>query len=977
MPASSPPSNGLSADLDLLPLGPVTPVGSATVFRLLRSPEAWVVHTGAVDVFALAMGEGQPVAPRHHLFRVEPGGAFFGMGLPDPAKSSPIRLLAVPAADTTISVLDLASPVFQDSEPAAVALARRYDLWVSQMVEAVMHPLLPRDITILRRGETQMVAAGDKLCAERHLLWVEGPGLGLTLAGVTDPDPAIADSALAVTERAWVGVATEGRVVSWSTEDALLAGRLGQDITALFRRLANHLLAHLETSLAQERRRLTRRVDSDGRRVEGALSRVVGLLSPHNVPPTAVEDPTADRLFSACAIVADWLGFTLTPPRLSDEELSRHADVFSVIAVAARVRIRRITLGDDWWRHTSGPFVGALKDGNLPVALLPKGRGYLMVDPRTGERVKVDARVAARLSDSAHMLYRPLPDQRVNARQLWRYAMHGRGKEMFVVFAAGICSALIGLATPVATGWIFDFVIPGAEFAQLEQIVFLLMAGTIGTALFSLAQSLTLLRVQGITDGTVQAAVMDRLMALPVAFFRNYTAGDLANRALGINSISSQLSGVTLSTVFSGMFSLFSFGLMLWYDWKLSLVGGLIVVIALIGALWLVYLQLRFQRPLYEIQGVLAGKVLQFLSGIAKLRVAGAESRAFANWAHDYAEQNRLSMGARVRGYRESLFASLMSQGSTIIIFAVMALWLGKLGSGDFVAFNSAYGQFFAGMMGLTGALAGSMSVIPLYERSRPILDSLPETDDRKAYPGDLTGRIDIDRVSFRYDADGPLILDDINITIAPGEFVAFVGPSGAGKSTVFRLLMGFEKPAAGTVSYDHKDLDGLDLRSVRRQIGVVLQNGQLLPGSIFQNIVGNSPYTLDDAWEAARLAGLEDDIKAMPMGMETVISEGAATFSGGQRQRLMIARAVVRKPRILLFDEATSALDNATQRQVSDALDQLKATRVVIAHRLSTIVHADRIYVIRAGQVVQSGTYAELVAVEGEFAELARRQLA
>ncbi|MGZ8975802.1 ATP-binding cassette domain-containing protein [Methylomagnum sp.] len=312
-----------------------------------------------------------------------------------------------------------------------------------------------------------------------------------------------------------------------------------------------------------------------------------------------------------------------------------------------------------------------------------------------------------------------------------------------------------------------------------------------------------------------------------------------------------------------------------------------------------------------------------------------------------------------------------------LVLFLIIAFLHINIGTGDFLAFNAAFTQFLTAILGLGTALTTLLNAIPLYERAQPILHTLPEVDGAGATPGELRGAIELSRVNFSYSADGPQILKDIDLRIAPGEFVAFVGPSGSGKSTLFRLLLGFEVPTSGAVHYDGQDLAGLNVRALRRQLGVVLQNGKLMPGDIFTNIVGSAPLTLDDAWEAARLAGLDGDIRAMPMGMHTVIAEGASTLSGGQMQRLMIARALVGKPRVLLFDEATSALDNRTQEQVSQSLERLNATRVVIAHRLSTIANADWIHVFEQGRVVESGTYGELMERAGRFAELARRQLA
>ena len=380
---------------------------------------------------------------------------------------------------------------------------------------------------------------------------------------------------------------------------------------------------------------------------------------------------------------------------------------------------------------------------------------------------------------------------------------------------------------------------------------------------------------------------------------------------------------------------------------------------------------------MYALQGQIASRVLQLLNGISKLRSCGAEKRAFALWAKSFSEQKQLDFKISSIANMQTVFDSAYTVVASLLIFSAIAFLQPGIDTGTFMAFNAAFVQFFAATLAVGSALTASLSIIPLYERAKPILNALPEQTPSQTAPGELQGSIDISHVTFRYNEDGPAILDDISLNIKAGEFIAFVGPSGSGKSTLFRLLLGFEQPEAGAVYYNQQDLAGLDIGAVRRQLGVVLQNGKLMPGDIFTNIVGSSPLTLDDAWEAARMAGFDEDIKAMPMGMHTVIAEGAGTISGGQKQRLMIARAIVKKPRILLFDEATSALDNRTQATVAHSIENLNATRIVIAHRLSTVIKADRIFVIVAGQVLETGNYEELMAKNGHFAELARRQLA
>jgi ATP-binding cassette subfamily C protein len=305
----------------------------------------------------------------------------------------------------------------------------------------------------------------------------------------------------------------------------------------------------------------------------------------------------------------------------------------------------------------------------------------------------------------------------------------------------------------------------------------------------------------------------------------------------------------------------------------------------------------------------------------------------------------------------------------------------GLLKAGRFLAFNLAFANLVSAVLAGCATSIGLLDLLPMCQRIRPILAERPEFSAAVLEPVHLAGALALNRISFRYPGQdrGTKVLNDVSLQVRPGEFVAIVGPSGAGKSTVMRLLLGFETPDSGTVTYDGRELGTLDLRDVRRQIGVVLQQAQLMPSDIFSNIVGFAPdLGLDDAWQAARLAGLEEDIRAMPMGMHTLVGEGGGNLSSGQRQRLLIARAIVQRPRILLLDEATSALDNLTQSIITDSLtNQLPGvTRVVIAHRLDGIVKADRIYVLTDGRIVQSGRYDQLLDEPGPFRDLARRQM-
>ena len=542
----------------------------------------------------------------------------------------------------------------------------------------------------------------------------------------------------------------------------------------------------------------------------------------------------------------------------------------------------------------------------------------------------------------------------------------------------GGSGGVLALVVPLLTAQIFGSVIPLADRGQLVQLTVALIVTALAGIVFQAIRSLAILRLGGKMDGSLQAAVWDRLLRLPVSFFRRFSVGDLASRSLGIDLIREIFTGDVATSLLTAVFSLFSFALLFYYSWRLALLAaGMMLVLTAVTAP-LTSLQLHHQRHLFALQGRLSSLLFELINGVLKLRVAGAERRAYALWAASFAQQRQQTVKARRAANAQQAVNSTFLVLTSLGIFAMVGFSAAKeMPIGDFLAFNAAFGQFLMAALSTLGPLSSVLTLVPIYERLAPILETRPEVDVAKSEPGPLSGTLEFSHVSFRYQEDGPLILDDVSFRADPGEFIALVGPSGSGKSTCLRLILGFEQPERGSIYFDGQDLAKLSILAVRRQIGVVLQSGRLMVGDIYTNIVGSSGLSLEDAWEAARMVGLDQDVKKMPMGMHTVVSEGAGTFSGGQKQRLLIARAMVRRPTIILFDEATSALDNRTQEIVSSSLHRLKATRVVIAHRLSTIINADRIYVIHNGKVVESGNYEALARGRGLFSELARRQIA
>jgi NHLM bacteriocin system ABC transporter ATP-binding protein len=472
--------------------------------------------------------------------------------------------------------------------------------------------------------------------------------------------------------------------------------------------------------------------------------------------------------------------------------------------------------------------------------------------------------------------------------------------------------------------------------------------------------------------------MIDRMLRLPASLFREYTVGDFVARALGIEAVRRIFTGQTLRSLMAGLFCWFSILLMVIYDPSLALIA---VGLTLIRALLIIgtsLLRLYHETRQFNVQGKVEGFVLQLLAGMGKLRVAAATVRALAVWSKQFAAQKRHAIASQRATNALALFEVSFPTIATLILFAAASASGSSLthNLGAFLAFLAAFSQAMAGVGMWANGVSSSLIAVPQITRIQPLVSAAAEISDDRKPPGELTGAIELSRVTFRYVPGGPPVVDNVSLRIAPGEYVAIVGPSGSGKSSLFRLLLGFEKPEAGAVFFDGKALDTLDISAVRRQLGVVLQNGKLATGSIYENICGGLQLPLEQAWEAARMSGLDGDIKAMPMGMYTSIAEGVNTLSGGQRQRIMIARAVARRPRILLFDEATSSLDNRSQAVVSDSLGALNVTRLVIAHRLSTVREADRIVVIVEGKVVQTGTFAELNETKGVFADFARRQL-
>jgi len=687
-----------------------------------------------------------------------------------------------------------------------------------------------------------------------------------------------------------------------------------------------------------------------------------------------------DPLIAACAAVARQNGMEITIPKAILEGRPS-ANVVEDVALASRFRTREVVLTGKWYSQQGGSLLGKLEGSGEPVALLQKSpHKYVMFNPATGETARVTKQNAAGIDPRAVMFYRSLPSHSLTGRDIFRFVLKGTGKADWLwVLVMGLFGGLLGMLTPIITGMVFDTVIPDGNRGLLIQIGFLMGAMALTSFAFEITRAFAVQRISGAAERDLQPAVWDRMLSLPAGFFKDYTAGELTQRAMSISQIQQILSGVVANTIITSMFSVFYLVVMFTKNMKLAWFGLGLGIIALGVSFLLGWLQIKYEARQIEIDNKISGVMFGWLSGLAKIKMSGSERRTYYNWSQMYKKSRAITFRKGSLGNWSAVFNSVVVLLSSVVIYLVMFKLQGAMiATGVFIAFNAALGNLLQNFIQLSQAFISANIVIPYYRAAKPIFEAVPEYDDLKSEAPPLTGEIELSRVNFSYDEDGPQIIKDVSLYIRAGEHVALVGPSGSGKSTLFRILLAFEKPSSGEIYFDRIGLSQLDIRSVRRQLGVVLQSSMLMPGSIYENVSGSNPsITMDDAKQAIKEAGMEDDLQQMPMGLHTVISEGAGTLSGGQRQRLLIARALAGKPKILFFDEATSALDNKTQQIVTDSINRLRATRITIAHRLSTVQDCDRIIVLESGRITEEGTYAELMKLNGTFAAMARRQMA
>lgn len=959
------------------------PVGANNAFDADGAGRAWLVLRGRLDLLLVPMRHGIPVATGRHLLTIDPGGVLFGMEpLPLDGEGTMLVPRAVAAMDGELYEASRASLERDDFDLHAVDWI---DDWVARLTHAVAGARAMPPHQPVEADPGQAMAAGDSITAPHGtVLWVrvaEGPA---RLFGTV---PAGGD-AVPLTERGWLSAEGPVRFDAALTPTALVQGFLWPSLDAFHRGILPVLAAGRAEALAAQGARVERRAGLDRQGHARALGLIGAVLAGRRAPPAEAGDTPA---MLAARLVADALGATLTPPPAERAGQDRVAEWFRRSAL----QTRPVTLAGRWWRTDPGPLLGCWAASGESVALLPDGPGRMIaVDPADGRRRVVDAALAAALAPEATMAHRPLPPGRVTLRDLADLATHGLGPDLRRVGAIGMAAGLLGLAGPLVISHLFGEALPRGDGGTAVALVVALVFAALGAASFQAVQGIGMLRVQARIDLSLNAALWDRLLRLPPGVLRGFTAGDLVDRASAVTTIREVLSSTVTQAVLGGMVSLLSLAQLFFFSWRLALVAAALVALLVCVTLFTIWRQFPHLIAMLAAQGRVEGTVIQLIGGVPKLRVAAAERRAFARWAGLFAEQQRRNWVVRRWQAALTSFSTAFPVLSGGVLFLVAGLLAagpdaagtagpaagglpGGLAPAAFAAFYAAFGQFAAALGALAGSAGALATIPPLLERLRPLLDAATEPLAGASDPGLLTGALELRHVTFGYGASARPVIHDLSLSVRPGEFLAVVGESGSGKSTLIRLLLGFERPDSGGIAFDGRDLAGMDLAALRRQVGVVLQDGKLMPGSLLENIVAGTSLGEAKAWDAIRRAGFEEDVRAMPMGIHTVVAPGGANLSGGQRQRLLIARALARDPRIIIFDEATSALDNPTQAAVNESLERLNVTRIVVAHRLTTIAGAHRILVLDGGRVVEEGRFEELLARGGRFAAMARRQMA
>ena len=942
----------------------------------------WFIDQGTVNLFLVEFRDGVEQAAPQHLMRRESGWLLPGVA-PDRRGSDEDTTLSIIAKGLPGTLLKrLPASLLSRVDPSE--LAEQTDTWLTAITETLARFAipLPRPTALAEPGMTQTLTPCT-LSVRRGVVWVSEPPTGTGLfMGIVDtaerakpgsPNEAV----IPLARTSWLTLFDEVTLTGQSTETLAEQGKLLPALASFhavaftLERLNRRLVVVDAVNLERARTASRRTAEKTARQ---------RLYNIYDLPidrDTGIEDTAlADTL----RMIGRHEGLDFEIPARSGLSDTPVGLVDILDASGVRARRVRLSADDNWWHGDSNALLAFRAEDGQPVALLPGMFGrYREIDPVSKRSVRITADRAGKLAEEAWMFYQPLPSGDVKPADLLGIALRGSASDWARLVIAGLPYGIIRLLPALALGFVANHISAGGSAGALYAVAVAVAAFGLLGALLHLLQSTAMMRLEGRSASRVEAAFWDRLMRLPPGILHRHPAGDLAMSGMTFQHLRDGLRGVVANSLLSIVFLLPVFGVIFFYD---SSLGVVTLFFSLASLLVTVVLGLRQISPygwMIRAARRVAGRLFQIVGGISKLRMDNAEGSAYAIWARDYRRQKRAEIElGEIEGHSRAFGAALPFLAGGVLLFAVMETGDRNIPVGDFLVVYTVFIVFQSAIARLGESFGAMASMLPAFEQMHPLLAAAPETGTEGEPVGYLGGDVLFDHVSFRYDPDGPLILDDVTIRAHPGEFVAIAGESGAGKSTLFRLALGIDWPTAGAVYYDGRDLRHLNLKQVRRKIGAVPQSVGLHPQDLWDNLVSHHDgVSTGEVWAAARTAEVEAQIKNMPMGMMTMVGASGSVLSGGESQRVTIARSVIGSPRIMLLDEATNWLDNENQARVMRNLASLTSTRLVIAHRLSTLEQADRIYVLKAGKVVQSGSFNELKETDGVFKELIRRQIA
>ncbi len=959
-------------------------VGGNDAFDITEIDHFWLILQGRVNLFEIVEEDGKIASARNFMMSLGVGEVIFSLSslILDKNTKRTHKVIAVPTLDTYIYKAKLDEIGGDEKMFQTLSWVEN---WVHKLDSALSNFFPARPQSILLEAEAdQKINEGDWISGhQKAIVWLrlkEGEAFygsvdGCRIETSEHPIP-LSESSVIYCK---TGCVFDG---SFSITE-----HINNKLVDNLRHFNHFLMEALTHSLKEKTRDYARSVihlrENTEEKASSAIQSVASVYSDVSDYQQREHVGKLPPDIEAWCVALEHLG--LEPPRniIHNQFVEEGRDIFDIVSMCgARYRKIRI-LEEDWFTRDRGTFISMTIRDKEPVALLPGAGGrYRIVNPTQGTNEYMGLKDSRSIATSGFMLYKPMPEEINGWKDILKFSFQDIMQDFQMVVLIAFIIGLLGMASPYFTGEILSNYLPANDLSLFSWAIIALALTAVARILLGLATTFATMRIIGNMTSTMQSAVWMRMISLPVSFYRNFTAGDLADRANGINSIRETLTQSVFGTILSLLSGSISLAMMLYYSWKMSLFACAMLVVLIGVTFFFTRMQLPHQRKAFMLQGELEGFIYQVLSGIAKIRLLNSENACLQRWANIFKRQKSHQYKAGMWNVIQSVFNTVAVPAMDLALFTFVLFVLLKgeqqptFGIGSFLAFHVAFGQFSGSVLAVTGAISTVIESVPLYERVRPVLEAKSEYHASKPSVGTLRGKIQLTNVNFTYTQGEALVLQRISFTIEPGEYVAIVGTSGSGKSTLVRLLLGFEKPNSGSVLIDNRDLNDVDIRSIRSQMSTVLQNSSIMQGSIYDNIIsGRNHLTLDEVWVACEKAGLKDDIESLPMGLHTVIAEGGIGLSGGQRQRLLIARALISPSSILLFDEATSALDNLTQAVVQKSLNSVNATRVVIAHRLSTVRDVDRILVIDKGQVIEDGGYDELVEQGGMFSELVKRQ--